>query len=163
MLMVVETQSYDYIDGNWVYNSEDKTPLINVENAQEGTISKVLGLNALGKLVKGDVSGGGGTQIYLHLLQWGTSKRVYLYSKSATPYTSYLDIYQDHLLSYAVQLETYTGSWGGTYSHGLISNLYHGITILSFSGEKSAEEDNLRVVAFTKVDGDEFTDTVTAL
>ena len=23
---VIETQSYDYVDGNWVYNSEDKTP-----------------------------------------------------------------------------------------------------------------------------------------
>ena len=31
---VVETQSYDKVDGNWVYNSEDKSDLpINVEDA----------------------------------------------------------------------------------------------------------------------------------
>lgn len=63
---VVETQSYDYTDEHWVYNSEDKTPLVDVENASDGTIDKALGLDAQGKLVKGSVSGGGGTQLYKH-------------------------------------------------------------------------------------------------
>ena len=39
---VIETQSYDYVDGNWVYNSEDKTPnlleVLTEEDIEGGTI-----------------------------------------------------------------------------------------------------------------------------
>ena len=61
---VLETQSYDFSGGHWVYNSEDKMPLIDVEGAQSGTIVDALGLNAQGKLVKGAI--GGGTKLYKH-------------------------------------------------------------------------------------------------
>ena len=68
---VIETQSYDKVDGNWVYNSEDKTPnlleLQNVEDAPDGTINKALGLDTNGDLVKGTISGG--TKLYKHRLK----------------------------------------------------------------------------------------------
>lgn len=63
----IETVSYDYTDGQWVYNSTDVfngSEIPNVEEAPSGTINKVLGLNSSGKLVKGEVSGG--TQLYKH-------------------------------------------------------------------------------------------------
>ena len=63
----IETVSYDYTNGNWVYNSTDVFnggEIPNVEDAQSGTIQDVLGLNSSGKLVKGSVSGG--TQLYKH-------------------------------------------------------------------------------------------------
>lgn len=49
---VIETQSYDYVDGNWVYNGEDKTP--NLLNAQ--TEDDVIGLLGSGDVpsIKGD-------------------------------------------------------------------------------------------------------------
>ena len=87
---VVETQSYDYTDGNWVYNSEDKTPLINVENAQSGTIVDALGLDAQGNLVKGQVSGG--AKLYRHSITFsdGTvSYSIELIMTHPTPATSY--------------------------------------------------------------------------
>lgn len=46
----IETQSYDKVGQNWVYNSEDKGTL--PEFAQSGTIVDVLGLGEDGKLVK---------------------------------------------------------------------------------------------------------------
>ena len=71
---VVETQSYDKIDGVWTYNSEDKTPnlleLQNVEDAPDGTINKALGLDSNGGLVKGTISGG--TKLYKHTINLGT-------------------------------------------------------------------------------------------
>ena len=70
---VIETQSYDKIDGVWTYNSEDKTPnlleLQNVEDAPSGTIADALGLDSNGKLVKGTISGG--TKLYKHQLLLG--------------------------------------------------------------------------------------------
>lgn len=57
----IETQSYDKVGQNWVYNSEDKGTL--PEFAPSGTIAEVLGLDSEGKLVKGSV---GGTKLYLH-------------------------------------------------------------------------------------------------
>lgn len=47
---VIETQSYDKVGQNWVYNSEDKSTL--PEFAQSGTIVDALGLDNEGKLVK---------------------------------------------------------------------------------------------------------------
>lgn len=61
---VVETQSYDFTDGHWVYNSEDKMPLVNVEDAPSGEIADALGLDAQGKLVKGQASAG--SKLYYH-------------------------------------------------------------------------------------------------
>ena len=60
----VETQSYDKVGQNWVYNSEDKGTL--PEFAPSGTIADALGLDSEGKLVKGSV--GGGTKLYKHYL-----------------------------------------------------------------------------------------------
>ena len=60
----IETQSYDKVGQNWVYNSEDKSTL--PEFAPSGTIADVLGLDSEGKLVKGSV--GGGTKLYLHTI-----------------------------------------------------------------------------------------------
>ena len=50
-------------------NEADAIP--NVESAQAGTIDKVLGLDANGKLVKGDVSGG--TKLYRHVISFDYS------------------------------------------------------------------------------------------
>ena len=77
---MVETQSYDYTGGHWVYNSEDKMPLVNVEGASSGTIQDVLGLNSSGKLVKGSISGG--TKLYLHKLDLGDNSWVFLISNN---------------------------------------------------------------------------------
>ena len=83
---IVETQSYDYTDGHWVYNSEDKTEFANightdeevkalakeaVEDASAGTIQDALGLDDQGNLVKGQASGGSGTKLYIH--KWTSS------------------------------------------------------------------------------------------
>lgn len=70
---VVETQSYDFTDGHWVYNSEDKMPLVNVENASSGEIVDALGLDAEGHLVKGQAGGGGGTKLYKHFWKYTTT------------------------------------------------------------------------------------------
>ena len=92
---VIETQSYDKIDGVWTYNSEDKTPNLlkvqNVEDAPSGTIVDALGLNADGDLVKGAVSGG--TQWYKHTFKLGTSASATInfavISLNSTPITSF--------------------------------------------------------------------------
>ena len=73
---VVETQSYDKDDNEWVYNSEDKGTL--PEFAQSGTIVDALGLDSNGKLVKGAISGG--TKLYKHKIFVATSN----YSKTFT-------------------------------------------------------------------------------
>ena len=62
----METVSYDYTDGHWVYNSTDVVEVKDPEAAPSGTIQDVLGLNAGGKLVKGAVSGG--TKLYKHTM-----------------------------------------------------------------------------------------------
>ena len=46
----LETVSYDYTNGHWVYNSTD---IFNMAEIPEGTIDKVLGLNSSGNFVKG--------------------------------------------------------------------------------------------------------------
>ena len=55
---VVETVSYDRSGSNWVYNSTDVMPLVNVEDASSGKIKDVLGLDTNGDLVKGTISSG---------------------------------------------------------------------------------------------------------
>ena len=62
----IETVSYDYVTDAWVYNSMDLMPLIDIENAESGTIQDVLGLDSNGKLVKGAISGG--TKLYKHVI-----------------------------------------------------------------------------------------------
>lgn len=89
---IVETQSYDYTGNTWVYNSEDKTPLINIEGAESGTIVDALGLNGEGKLVKGTISGGG-TKLYYHSIkiQYGSEYEVYnleVVTNFSNPFTS---------------------------------------------------------------------------
>ena len=66
---VIETQSYDLVGDDWVYNSEDKGTL--PEFAPSGTIQDALGLDSAGKLVKGTISGG--TKLYLHTLTLNNS------------------------------------------------------------------------------------------
>lgn len=88
---IVETQSYDFTDGHWVYNSEDKMPLVNVEDAPSGEIADALGLDASGHVVKGQASGGGGTKLYLHTIPGictlgaGVSMTLKIISISNTP------------------------------------------------------------------------------
>lgn len=53
---VIETQSYDKIDGVWTYNSEDKTEL-----------------------------GGGGTKLYLHTLEFSNGDIVYIINYDLSP------------------------------------------------------------------------------
>ena len=76
----IETQSYDYTAGHWVYNSEDKTALVNVEAAPTGEIQDVLGLDAENKLVKGAVSGG--TKLFKWLIQAQNGSRLDIISTS---------------------------------------------------------------------------------
>ena len=49
-----ETQSYDYVEGHWVYNSEDLVET-NVADAPSGTATSMLGLDSNGKVVKDSV------------------------------------------------------------------------------------------------------------
>ncbi len=92
---VIETQSYDKIDGVWTYNSEDKTPNLlevqNVEDAPSGTIQDALGLDSNGDLVKGTISGG--TKLYRHVLaltssdfQYTNSGSLYYVSTESYPF-----------------------------------------------------------------------------
>lgn len=74
-----ETQSYDYIEGHWVYNSEDWVET-DVTNAPSGTIVNVLGLDSNNKLVKGVVSSG--TKLYKHLLFINSNFYVIMFSTS---------------------------------------------------------------------------------
>ena len=67
----METVSYDYTEGHWVYNSTDIVEVKNPEEAPSGTIQDVLGLNASGELVKGAVSGG--TRLCKITISFGTS------------------------------------------------------------------------------------------
>ena len=53
----LETISYDYTAGHWVYNSKDVFEGVN-KNAPDGTLAKVFGLNEDGDVIKGVVSGG---------------------------------------------------------------------------------------------------------
>ena len=77
----METISYDYVDGSWVYNSKDVTQAQDVTKAQSGSIQDVLGLNSSGELVKGVVSGG--TQLYRHEINLGGyGNTLYLVSNS---------------------------------------------------------------------------------
>ena len=52
-----ETQSYDYIEGHWVYNSEDLVET-NVADAPSGTAASMLGIDSNGKVVKDSIPGG---------------------------------------------------------------------------------------------------------
>ena len=68
----METISYDYTGGHWVFNSKDVTQVPSdsdikevIESASAGTIVDALGLDSNGDLVKGSV-GGGGVQLYRH-------------------------------------------------------------------------------------------------
>lgn len=79
-----ETVSYDYVDGHWVFNSKDVVPIENVEDAVEGTIDKVLGLNSSGKLVKGSVSGG--TKLYRHEIVIGTLGKIWIIDTRSTSF-----------------------------------------------------------------------------
>lgn len=74
-----ETISYDFTDGHWIFNSKDIIEIPSeqnikdlakeeIESAENGTVDKVLGLDAQGNLVKGQASGGSGTQLYKHTL-----------------------------------------------------------------------------------------------
>lgn len=78
----IETQSYDKVGQNWVYNSEDKGTL--PEFAPSGTIQDVLGLDSNGKLVKGAVSGG--IKLYKHLITFTPDQyRLCLITDNAKP------------------------------------------------------------------------------
>ena len=114
---VVETQSYDKIDGVWTYNSEDKTPnlleLQNVEDAPDGTINKALGLDSSGKLVKGS---SGGTKKYLHRISFSASGShatipgiFFIINDIETPYTTAYNIDYEMLVLYTCVL-VYRGS-----------------------------------------------------
>ena len=61
----METVSYDYVEGHWVYNSKDVTQVPSdahikdvIEGVVSGTVSNVLGLNSNGDLVKGNIFSG---------------------------------------------------------------------------------------------------------
>ena len=47
---VIETQSYDLVDGNWVYNSEDKTPVA------EPLMENIVDANGYNRFVSGDIT-----------------------------------------------------------------------------------------------------------
>lgn len=100
-----ETQSYDYTNEHWVYNSEDlvhtgghtdaevKALAVDaVEEATSGTIQDSLGLDSNGNLVKGQASGGGGIKLYRHLLACSGDFNYLVTSKSNTVITSWSDV-----------------------------------------------------------------------
>ena len=171
---VVETQSYDYSGNTWVYNSEDKTPLIDVEGAESGTIVDALGLDAQGKLVKG--TAGGGTKLYRHEVVSSNSsaRKLYLINNISTPINiqknqdGYYKIGDDTAIDYifkksfnALLLSTSAGD-----QYGVAVKVQGGgsaplvITALSYG------TDALSTITATMQDGDNtytITDTVTEL
>ena len=106
---VAETQSYDYTEGHWVYNSEDKTELgghtdaeikalakEEVESASSGTIVDSLGLDGNGDLVKGAVSAG--IKLYRHYFTIANTaetvkQTIDFISKRSTPYSALYEVF----------------------------------------------------------------------
>ena len=67
----IETQSYDKVDGNWVYNSQDLLQIPLPENSDSG---KVLGVSANGKYELKEISGG--IKLYKHDLRMNYTSTV---------------------------------------------------------------------------------------
>ena len=82
----METVSYDYTDGHWVYNSTDVVEVKDPEAASSGVIKDVLGLNVSGELVKGAVSGG--TKLYIHEIENNSAQTIAIISTKSTPYVT---------------------------------------------------------------------------
>ena len=84
---VIETQSYDYVDGNWVYNSEDKTELPVNEDLQDVIDDRVETLVEGGTLDNAK-------PIYVHPINIEVTSddnkaivSLFIFDNSATPYT----------------------------------------------------------------------------
>lgn len=94
-----ETQSYDYIEGHWVYNSEDvvntgghtdaevKALAVDaVEEATSGTVAEIIGLDSSGNMVKGTQN----SKLYLHNIRLNKDNIYFwfkVYNSNPTPYT----------------------------------------------------------------------------
>ena len=138
----VETQSYDYTDGHWVYNSQDLTTFADlghtdaevkalakdeVESASSGTIQDALGLDSSGNLVKGSVSGG--SKLYKHYISItnnNVGQYIILISDDNTPIATIIDIYR-HYRDHGIMLKYSTTSGSSTqYNNCIITNNYTG-------------------------------------
>lgn len=140
---VVETQSYDYTDGHWVYNSEDKTEFADlghtddevkvlakaeVESATAGTIVDALGLDSEGHLVKGQASGGG-LKLYKHSINLqGTGSgtvNIQVITTDSTQYTS-LSMELSNMISNSLISKVISGDSKGF----ILSTSFFGMMIL---------------------------------
>lgn len=157
-----ETQSYDYVEGHWVYNSEDvvntgghtdaevKALAVDaVEEATSGTVADVIGLDSQGHMVKGAVSGGGGTKLYRHAFGMsinGTYYAVQIISNKSTAYANPRDAFDD---AKAVERKLGTGSaWA---------------TVLAYVSTKVYFYDTTSIVNRTVPSTEIDTDTITEL
>ena len=67
---VIETQSYDYVDGEWVYNSEDKTPnLLEIPMKLEDIVDK----DGHNRFIEGDIVAEEVTGVTLTYGKWSLS------------------------------------------------------------------------------------------
>ena len=83
----IETQSYDFTAGHWVYNSQDKGEFKTdaeikslavdaVEEATSGTVAEIIGLDSSGNMVKGSAPSGGGDILEQDNVVYGTGRTI---------------------------------------------------------------------------------------
>ena len=151
---VIETQSYDKVDGNWVYNSEDKTPnlleLQNVEDAPSGTIADALGLDSEGDLVKGTISGG--TKLYKHTIIVTGNGKLSFISSVATPKSF------DNILAFSIDAIAGSSLPENNYAFKLYTQMRAGLTMIVTSLKTDLSGFNEYSIAVSSI-----TDTVTEL
>lgn len=76
---LVETVSYDYIDGHWVYNSTDSTDIsAELPDTSEASAGDLLKLDSKKKPVWG-AAPAGGTKLYLHTISLKNSSFEHVY------------------------------------------------------------------------------------
>ena len=122
---VIETQSYDYVDGEWVYNSEDKTP--NLLDAQTEDDVKAL------------VEGGtleNAKPIYEHLIiliSGGISFSISLFNNSETQINTW-DKLKSYMVDNSIQNINANGCACSETIKLVTSHLYNSGTAFSLYG-----------------------------
>ena len=169
---VIETQSYDKIDGVWTYNSEDKTPnlleLQNVEDAPSGTIVNALGLDSNGDLVKGTISGG--TKLYQHVItglkDGSKNVKIQLVSNDGTNYSGLVYVNYSFTIQNLIN-NCISGSFGSGMSPSpSITSIILGSSVTGGGGtalKVSSIIDGSAITLCDALDTISITDTVTEL
>lgn len=108
----------------------------NVENAQSGTIDKVLGLNSSGKLVKGSISGG--TKLYKHEIYADFSD-----------YGGVLDVCKVHLILISPEPEFTASNFGNKIAEQKSLVLYGTQSDYSdYSGEEPEPDAVMNILSY---------------